>query len=405
MKKTLYVHIGTPKTGTTAIQLFCEANQEAFRKKGYDYPILPFKYRYVSLRRNGHFLAGSIWDEEGNRDVEKEKEALKLGYEMLEESFKTYDNVVLSDENLWNRTAYGKFGAWKSLKKFVDSHGWQLKIIVYLRRQDEMAVSWLKQQIQNGWNKYCKLEWETFIKNTKGLMLDYYSFLEKLGKVIGKENIIVRVFERDNFHGGRIEADFLDALGLELTKDYEVSEEKYNLTISCNACEIKRIINELPDHDKETLPFVRKVTEQYVGTNPSEEKSEWFSLEERKKFLEKYKDCNEKIAREFLHREDGRLFSDAMKESPKWQKNNPNMLWDVIRFFGEMNLLQQKEIEALRQENKNRMEEIRELKNADRELKRELKARIRDLEQTALLFRLRRKTRHLLGMDKTEENA
>ena len=42
------------------------------------------------------------------------------------------------------------------------------------------------------------------------------------------------------------------------------------------------------------------------------------------------------------------------------------MLWDVIRFFGEMNLLQQKEIEALRQENKNRMEEIRELKNADR---------------------------------------
>ena len=128
MKKTLYVHIGTPKTGTTAIQLFCEANQEAFRKKGSDYPILPFKYRYVSLRRNGHFLAGSIWDEEGNRDVEKEKEALKLGYEMLEESFKTYDNVVLSDENLWNRTAYGKFEAWKSLKKFVDSHGWQLKI-------------------------------------------------------------------------------------------------------------------------------------------------------------------------------------------------------------------------------------------------------------------------------------
>ena len=36
MKKTLYLHIGTPKTATTAIQMFCEVNQSVLNEKGYD---------------------------------------------------------------------------------------------------------------------------------------------------------------------------------------------------------------------------------------------------------------------------------------------------------------------------------------------------------------------------------
>lgn len=37
--KTLYLHIGTPKTGTSAIQIFCKDNQETLKKQGYYYPI------------------------------------------------------------------------------------------------------------------------------------------------------------------------------------------------------------------------------------------------------------------------------------------------------------------------------------------------------------------------------
>lgn len=42
--KTLYLHIGTPKTAATFLQNFCYANRETFEKFGYCYPILPFKY-------------------------------------------------------------------------------------------------------------------------------------------------------------------------------------------------------------------------------------------------------------------------------------------------------------------------------------------------------------------------
>lgn len=56
MKKTLYVHVGTTKTGTTAIQSFLIDNQELLNQKGYCYPLFPYRYQDVSERRNAHFM-------------------------------------------------------------------------------------------------------------------------------------------------------------------------------------------------------------------------------------------------------------------------------------------------------------------------------------------------------------
>lgn len=38
MKNTLILHIGTPKTGTTAIQKFLYDNQTLLKEKGFFYP-------------------------------------------------------------------------------------------------------------------------------------------------------------------------------------------------------------------------------------------------------------------------------------------------------------------------------------------------------------------------------
>ena len=56
--RTLYLHIGTPKTATTSIQMFCVDNESVLKKLGYSYPILNFKFPKVEKRRNGHFLVG-----------------------------------------------------------------------------------------------------------------------------------------------------------------------------------------------------------------------------------------------------------------------------------------------------------------------------------------------------------
>lgn len=51
--KTLYIHIGTPKTGTTSIQNFCGLNREKLKEQGVLYPIMNYHYERKSVNRNG----------------------------------------------------------------------------------------------------------------------------------------------------------------------------------------------------------------------------------------------------------------------------------------------------------------------------------------------------------------
>lgn len=53
---TLYLHIGTPKTGTTAIQNFLPLNKSLLNEQGFCYPDFGYRYYGVNRYRNGHFL-------------------------------------------------------------------------------------------------------------------------------------------------------------------------------------------------------------------------------------------------------------------------------------------------------------------------------------------------------------
>ena len=65
--KTLYLHIGTPKTGTTSLQHFCHDNQQKLAEKGYFYPEFDFEYANKGKYRNGLFLEAVYLDDEGKR--------------------------------------------------------------------------------------------------------------------------------------------------------------------------------------------------------------------------------------------------------------------------------------------------------------------------------------------------
>ena len=71
--KTLYLHIGTPKTATSSIQKFLAQNREVLESKGYVFPKSLHRYLNVNSRRNGHFLVRKVEKAEGGRDHELEK--------------------------------------------------------------------------------------------------------------------------------------------------------------------------------------------------------------------------------------------------------------------------------------------------------------------------------------------
>ena len=162
MKKILYVHVGTTKTGTTAIQSFCIDNQEVLNRQGDCYPLFPYRYKDVSERRNAHFLVADAQDVSGGH--------FREGMDRIRGLFEEYPNVILSDEGIWSATYEQRISMWRALKAEAKEAGFRVKVIVYLRRQDMYLIS--------GWNTHSRVIWtssmessRTFIRSIQSIRL------------------------------------------------------------------------------------------------------------------------------------------------------------------------------------------------------------------------------------------
>ena len=85
--KTLYLHIGTPKTATTAIQVFCAGNQQVLNSYGYIYPDFGIRYAHVGRHRNAHFLVGNVRRRIKEREFEKEDQVIDECFSKIYELF------------------------------------------------------------------------------------------------------------------------------------------------------------------------------------------------------------------------------------------------------------------------------------------------------------------------------
>lgn len=344
--KTLYLHIGTPKTATTAIQHFCRDNREAFHKYGYEYPMFEFEYANVGTWRNGHFLLGNINQAQGNRDFEAEERVFREAFGQIQEGFETYDSIILSDEGVWNHGFKFNSMCWDRLQRELEKDMFTVKVIVYLRRQDEFVYSWWNQIVKTGLRKTSVITWEEMTRRLPVVQLDYYGTLEKIAGIVGKENIIVRRFDRSRFAGQMIQADFLQAVGLEFSEKYQIQEEAANISLTKNCSEIKRILNSLPQLDQKGNDFFRAQLREFSLQSGEDKKYGMMSRQELKEFMSKYEEGNRRIAREYLGGEE-RLFEEDYQVEEKWNPRNLDMIEDIVKLFGASTLSLMKKNEEL----------------------------------------------------------
>lgn len=331
--KILYLHIGMPKTGTSSLQLFLMQNPEALAQNNCSYPMMPGRYPMVSANRNAHFLVGKIMNADGSADMEKTKEIEKQSFELLEQVFQRTDRVILSDEAIWNTYKGDHPECLEKIRAFCERHGIALKLIVYLRRQDQYLESYWKQQIRR---KGVTWKWDRMVKQTpRYIVLDYYRHLQVLAGFAGKENIIVQPYYEENFD---LCSDFLRVLGITDMDAFEPLESKVNLSLNNNYAEIKRILNGLlsdePSRWNREQCWLEKLVVDCSRTEKKQYESSMFSVEERQKFIERFGEINQRIAREYMGQET--LF-DARpeKELPEWKKDNDLQYEDTILFFGK----------------------------------------------------------------------
>ena len=97
---TVYLCIGTQKTGTTFLQEFMRRNEKALKKQGYCYP--KFELGINGMKnRNAYFLVHH--SKLGNKEAcqKEEAEFKRIAYSKIKELSKEFPNIVLSDENIW----------------------------------------------------------------------------------------------------------------------------------------------------------------------------------------------------------------------------------------------------------------------------------------------------------------
>lgn len=347
-KKTIYFHIGSNKTGSSALQAFLSENSTIMKNNGIYYPPQP-EYWNEEFRISSGNAAYLFSDCDqyplGENGINKISNIFSLT--------EKYSKVLLSSEWLWSIDDKTTF--FNNFKK----ENIEIIVIAYLRRQDEYLESAINQKIKV--TKYNKtVAYPECLNQNKQAgapleELDYYKELEKIRLSIGVSNIIVRPYEKVQFKNNNIFSDFLSIFNLELSDDFILPPKIVNPRLNRDFMEIKRICNSLPiDNDTLVNAFhepLMKLSTNREGTLNEFEYS-LFSYEEKLDIINKYDESNKKIAREFLGRRNGELFINSLPQNDGLSKiyEGPSKE-NIVKTFGYLFCRQFEDINALKSDN------------------------------------------------------
>ncbi|BBO73752.1 hypothetical protein DSCW_11690 [Desulfosarcina widdelii] len=288
--KICILHIGGPKTGSTSLQKFLFKNRANLNREGWAYPD-------VNIRGYGHhdlaFLLGGGYPQWASK--------LTLSLEDISRSLvdclKTKSRVIISSENFYLLPDPER------LAGLIDMAGFSpgsIKVVVYIRRQDEAHVSWYNQAVKA--QGYTGTILESVDENR--LLWNYAARLDDWAKVFGHAHLIVRPYQDGDLAGGDTRHDFLQIVGLSPEK-FEWTAEPVNTRINRDLLEFQRILNGLPVSTEKKRLFHKKFIELSRLTEGTELFSQAPLMTEKQRYevFCSYEASNSRVASKYLGRD------------------------------------------------------------------------------------------------------
>lgn len=215
-KPRLILHIGTPKTGTSSLQVFFKENENALRKKLNISPLESVQGGAFSERPlSHHVLAWSLSEVPSYYQGEVCAFEEYLGRIKLEVGSNTYSTYLVSSEAFYSEKM--DFSKIERLKDIFD-----VKVICYFRRPDEFVEANYITNIQMP--SETAIDIGTFAHYIKP-MLDYDEQAKKWEAVFGEENFIAVPFERSAMINENIISDFFTRIGHPISSNFEFSDD------------------------------------------------------------------------------------------------------------------------------------------------------------------------------------
>ena len=280
MKNRIYLHIGTHKTGSTLIQNALAAKHNDLLKENIKY-----------LEKPGFFYAGL----QNLKGVEKS--FIKLVKKEVHEAFISSgcSNVVISNEALsgdYNIGYQNVNNIVGNLSKALKEY--DVKIIIYIRRQDDFVESMYTQKIHIGES----LAFNEYIKSINTEDFNWYNIINSYAQYFGKDNIFVKIYHKKYYPKAEsILYDFSHTIGSNSLVYYQGNKTP-NRGYSRAAMEIARLVNPYltgKPQKKELRIFLQ--TKYPKGINES---YGYFDKNSRKVFYQKYSESNQRINKEYF---------------------------------------------------------------------------------------------------------
>ncbi len=192
----------------------------------------------------------------------------------------------------------------QELKELLSPHFSTIKIISYLRRQDQLAVSHFQESAKPRKKPAVQLYGHspTALPATSDLQFRYMDYDTRIGAwadVFGDEAMVLRVYDRSLLKNGDVVDDFLDILGVDKT-GFVATHDK-NVSMGFTQTKIGHILGELVTDQQAKAEVMSRL--------PSTDKM----LPKRadaQKFLEPYLEGNRRLNARFKISDRPMLFSD-----------------------------------------------------------------------------------------------
>ena len=221
-EKIIYIHIGTPKTGTSAIQRFLFENKTLLAQKDIFYPTVGRYNLTDEFIINGSLLFDKKQCEETLNIFSKNQfstmilsEELLFLYLRSENCFANADNVL-----------------WELLSNY------EVKIIVYLRRSAEYLTSQWQQDVK----QTSKQTFEEYLETTN--YAESLEAIDDLSLRVGLDNMIVKTYEPTRWLNNDLIDDFLNIMDIEKSNEFLLLKSRQNVGLSRDYCERILFVNQ-----------------------------------------------------------------------------------------------------------------------------------------------------------------
>lgn len=337
--KRVVLHIGSPKTGTSIIQSHLAQNRVALRKQGFFYPVTISSYKHLYRTFESHHLlmyslAG--WQPFTLYSPQRflERASAACARWNMHTLLLSAENTYWLPRQIVARERPEDEVFWEEKAAYVrDIHrlfqGVDFQVVIYLRRQDRWIESWYNQQVKNG--NFLGHDMSAFVEHHHPL-LDYERLLNTWAGVCGKDNVIVRVYEKEQLPDGLF-ADFCETTGIPDAAALPLHKPaRYNAQLERDALEFIHLCNSLPLDPADKLwlrLLIRRVTNQFESQLVFHKQS-LIRPQLRLEVVERHAEANARIARDYLGREDGVLFREPRPDPAESWEPYPGLSAEVV---------------------------------------------------------------------------